>query len=261
MYLQHTLMESLAKLITHPEYLDKETLYGLREIVAKYPYFQVARLLFLKNLFLLHDPTFGDELRKAALYIPDRRILFKMVEESNYKIQKAPLHLKDCEAKKEGNRTTILIDDFLRSTLGNEEETSSSVTKPHRKPTAADATNDYAAFLMQMDDVTSEEEVEENPSDRSDELINDFIENKPDRIKLQETPLYTPDVNEEKDDGVEDGYLTMTLAKIYIKQQRYEKALEIIRKVNLNNPKKNSYFADQIRFLQKLIANKNHEKA
>lgn len=53
----------------------------------------------------------------------------------------------------------------------------------------------------------------------------------------------------------------MTLAKIYIKQQRYEKALEIIRKVNLNNPKKNSYFADQIRFLQKLIVNKNHEKA
>lgn len=46
------------------------------------------------------------------------------------------------------------------------------------------------------------------------------------------------DYSDETDDGAEDGYLTMTLAKIYIKQQRYEKALEIIRKVNLNNPKK-----------------------
>lgn len=253
-------MESLAKLITHPEHLDKETLYGLRELVAKYPYFQVARLLFLKNLFLLHDPSFGDELRKAALYVPDRRLLFKMVEEDNYKIQKSPIHLKDNEEKKEGSRTVSLIDDFLRSTLGGGEESSSPIS-PHRKPTAADATGDYAAFLMQMDDATPEEEDEEMPTDRSDELINDFIENKPERIKLQETPQYTPDVAETKDEGGEDGYLTMTLAKIYIKQQRYEKALEIIRKVNLNNPKKNSYFADQIRFLQKLIANKNHDKA
>ena len=52
----------------------------------------------------------------------------------------------------------------------------------------------------------------------------------------------------------------MTLAKIYIRQQRYEKALEIMRKVSMNNPKKSAYFADQIRFLQKLIINKNHQK-
>ena len=61
-------------------------------------------------------------------------------------------------------------------------------------------------------------------------------------------------------DNGEEGFLTLTLAKIYIRQQRYEKALEIMRKVNLNNPKKSAYFADQIRFLQKLIVNKNHQK-
>ena len=77
-------MDTIAELINHPERLNKDTLYGLRELVAKYPYYQVARLLFLKNLFLLHDPSFGEELRRAALYLPDRRVLFKMVEGANY---------------------------------------------------------------------------------------------------------------------------------------------------------------------------------
>ena len=49
--------------------------------------------------------------------------------------------------------------------------------------------------------------------------------------------------------------LQKTLAKIYIKQHRYDKALEIIKKLSLNYPKKNAYFADQIRFLEKLIIN------
>lgn len=70
-------MESIAELIAHPEQLNKDTLHGLRELVAKYPYYQAARLLFLKNLFLLHDPLFGEELRRAAIYLPDRRVLFK----------------------------------------------------------------------------------------------------------------------------------------------------------------------------------------
>ena len=77
-------MDTIAELINHPERLNKDTLYGLRELVAKYPYYQVARLLFLKNLFLLHDPSFGEELRRAALYLPDRRVLFKMVEGANH---------------------------------------------------------------------------------------------------------------------------------------------------------------------------------
>ena len=53
----------------------------------------------------------------------------------------------------------------------------------------------------------------------------------------------------------EESYFTETLAKIYVKQQRYSKALEIIHRLNLKYPKKNAYFADQIRFLEKLIIN------
>ena len=58
----------------------------------------------------------------------------------------------------------------------------------------------------------------------------------------------------------EESYFTETLARIYIKQGRYSKALEIIKRLNLNYPKKNAYFADQIRFLEKLIINNKYKK-
>ncbi len=57
----------------------------------------------------------------------------------------------------------------------------------------------------------------------------------------------------------DDTFFTESLAKIYIKQRRYEKALEIIKKLSLKYPEKNIYFADQIRFLEKLIINNKTE--
>lgn len=40
--------------------------------------------------------------------------------------------------------------------------------------------------------------------------------------------------------------------KIFIKEKRYKEAIEILQKLSLNNPKKKSIFADQIRFLEKI---------
>lgn len=68
----------LAYLIAHPQELNQETLYDLRRLVAVYPTFHAARILFLQNLFLLHDPLFDQELRRAALLVPDRRVLFDL---------------------------------------------------------------------------------------------------------------------------------------------------------------------------------------
>ena len=72
-----------------------------------------------------------------------------------------------------------------------------------------------------------------------------------------------PEIEEEEDktaDTVEQGgYATETLARIYIKQGRYDKAMDIIRKLDLTEAKKNIYFIDQIRFLEKLIINNKNK--
>jgi len=51
----------------------------------------------------------------------------------------------------------------------------------------------------------------------------------------------------------DDSMLSESLAKMYISRHKYSKALEIIESINLNFPEKSIYFADQIRFLRKLV--------
>ena len=61
-------------------------------------------------------------------------------------------------------------------------------------------------------------------------------------------------------DNNDEEFFTETLARIYIKQGRYQKALDIISRLSNKYPQKNAYFADQIRFLEKLIINSNNKK-
>ena len=68
-----------------------------------------------------------------------------------------------------------------------------------------------------------------------------------------------PVVEEEKQASRPDS-LTLSLAKMMIKNRNYNKALEIISRLNLENPEKSTYFADQIRFLKKLIIIQQHNQ-
>ena len=271
---------NLPELIQHPEKLNKETLYDLRSLVALYPYYQPARLLMLRNLYLLHDPTFDEELRRAAVYITDRRVIFNLVEAAHYKLKRPAAKVR------EGNRTVTLIDSFLSSIPAEQEENSSDAElkdkkKTKRKPTAADATVDYVSYLLATDfedeDDNQDEDVaiadsnasemnkETNPSTAMSgmQLIDKFINDDGGKLTLKDNPEFVPqleDTNSEGEKVQEEEYFTETLAGIYIKQGKYSKALEIIKRLNLNYPKKNAYFADQMRFLEKLILNDRSSK-
>lgn len=245
----------IKELIDHPELMDRETLYELRSTLALYPYFQTARLLMLQNLYLLHDPTFDEELRRAAVYITDRKVLFQMVEAVHYRleVEENTPEVKAEPAKADGNRTLSLIDNFLDSIPQEEEKEK----KKHRRPTPADAAIDYVAYLLDCES-ENDKATDQQPRMKGQSLIDNFIENEGGKIVLNDNIEYPPqqeDTAAAEEKTSEESYFTETLARIYIKQGRYEKALEIIKRLSENKPKKNVYFADQIRFLEKLIIN------
>ena len=244
----------IVELINHPERLDRDTLYELRSLLALYPYYQTARLLLLRNLYLLHDPTFDEELRRAAIYITDRRVLFDMIEAAHYRHPSQTSAASHASSPSSPNRTISLIDNFLDS-IPKEE----TPAETKRKPTPADAAVDYVAYLMEVEPDT-QAMPGEVPQMPGQDLIDSFINIDKGKFTLADVPLPEPQeekVEENASDGVEEEYFTETLARIYIKQGRYSKALEIIQRLSLQVPKKNAYFADQIRFLEKLIINSN----
>lgn len=57
-----------------------------------------------------------------------------------------------------------------------------------------------------------------------------------------------------------DSLLSESLAKIFIKTKRYDKAYEILERLSLEFPEKSRYFADQLRFLRKLILIEEHRR-
>ena len=252
----------LINLIRHPELMDRETLYDLRSLIAQYPYYQTARLLMLKNLYILHDPTFDEELRRAAIYITDRKVIFNLVESAHYQLkttEKTADEKKQTKGAEQRPSTNELIDKFLETIPVEEEKEKSK----KRKPTAADAAIDYVAYLLETEE-KEDVKSEETESSPTLDLIDTFINNNEQgRIELKEDIEYVPEIADEGDKNGEnedeEGYFTETLARIYIKQGRYSQALEIIKRLNLAYPKKNAYFADQIRFLEKLIINNNNK--
>ena len=101
-----------------------------------------------------------------------------------------------------------------------------------------------------------------NSSDKQIDSINSFltaVENGNFKKIEDESKDFDENIDnleeEEYNKPIEETFFTESLAHIYIKQRKYERALEIIKGISLKNPEKNIYFADQIRFLEKLIIN------
>lgn len=182
--------------IKHPEQLDVNSLPAIKDLVQHYPYFQAARMLYIRNLKNTDDLSYHAELKKGAINVPDRVRLEQIMN-------------KAASEKKEQSTVTVVADDA---------------------------------------------NIKSVPQLKHHDLIDNFITANPHIKPVGEVSDVETVVLDNT--NVTDSIFTESLAKIYIKQGQYDKAIRIFEKLNLKYPEKSSYFADQIRFLKKIIENR-----
>ncbi len=100
---------------------------------------------------------------------------------------------------------------------------------------------------------------EKKPSQNLDQkgkfnLIDEFIANNP---KIQPASKNSPSRNLAKERTLPtDELMTETLARVYLAQKNFKKAIQAYNILILKNPEKSGFFADQIRAIKKLQENK-----
>ncbi len=110
----------------------------------------------------------------------------------------------------------------------------------------------------EKEDIPVKKEDSENLSRlKKFELIDKFISNKP---KIKPTDSTSSNINIAKEQMIQpESLMTETLARIYVEQKNYKKAIQSYKILSLKYPEKSGFFADQIKAVKQLQEKNNIE--
>jgi len=207
---------------------DKVLLENIGNVLNQYPNFQLLRVLYLKLIKSQNSKDFDKALSHASISTYDRELLYEFLDTDIIpnKIKEEQIDYKVNENIKE---EIIIKNDFTKDI---------SLTKEMEF---------YKWFSYIKSNKTLNES---NEVEKKFALIDDFLTSKK-RIDPDRNYLNTEDLSEESLVS-HDELMTETLAKVLMKQKKYDKALEAYQILGLKYPEKNSFFANQIKKIQKL---------
>jgi hypothetical protein len=213
--------EDFISLVKQPQMVTDKHVSDLKEIVGLYPYFTTARLFLTKSLQLSNNIQFQSNLNTTSVYCSNRRWFYyfiypeKIISNEPYRHERV--------SKSSGNYFDLM--DAIESEGGDTKQSLKNM---------AEKLKSARAMVMKTP---------EPKLSKSESLVTKTILEKPQNAYFEPKTISIIERFSEEN------------AKKLIKERKYSEAIEILKGLNLNNPKKSVYFADQIRFLEKVISN------
>jgi tetratricopeptide (TPR) repeat protein len=308
-------------LLNQPEEIDETQTVALEKVLDEFPFFQSARALRLKGLYIQNSYKYNFALKIVAAHTTDRSVLFDFItsesftaiqkktyekkieelhnitvvdsqiiqKEETQTIRTTPLEHSILTSIKEANTNnaptsnSLFIDkididkNIEQSILGSIKE--AEVTKIEEETTETEKKIDIGKpidfsksethsfhqwlqisriqpIIREIPKEVPRKAIEPEPiidKKKKAELIDKFIETSPKIPPIKPGIVFTPNLDLNKDDN---SYLmTETLAKVYLEQKKYQKAIQAYEILILKYPEKSSFFADRISDIEILQQN------
>lgn len=272
-------------LIQKPEAVTPSQTKELKIVLDEFPYFHSARAIYLKGLKNQGSFLYNDALRTMAAHTTNRAVLFDFISSETFNQHTISKQIKDNEILVKN------LDVYGATEINHDSEHPGSVLSKNEaeKILNKEFFIDKPAPVFHPEKVEIIEEVDEkepisfNPNERHSfeewlkfsskskkqlpiepskpsttainrekkfDLIEKFIEQNP-KITPNKESNYGSNLISENSTAIPE-IMTETLAKVYVSQKKYKKAIRAYKILSLKYPEKSGFFADQIRTLTQL---------
>ena len=259
-------------LINKPDAINERHNNALEKIIEEFPFFQSARVLRLKHLYNQDSFKYNYALKVAAAFTTDRSILFDFITSDNFVTVQNGLYDQKIAELLNIDVVGSEIIEVPKNTNSLEQSILSSITQANPQDLIFEKKLDIGkpldftkeekhSFqewlqLSRLKPIERKETINEEDQTRKKklDLIDKFIQTNP-KIppvnKENSVPVTTPVIEDKS-------YLmTETLAKVYLEQKKYTKAIQAYQILILKYPEKSSFFADRISDIKNLQQNNN----
>lgn len=263
-------------LINKPDAINERHYASLEKVIEEFPYFQSARVLRLKHLYNQDSFKYNYALKVAAAFTTDRSVLFDFITsnsfvtvQNGYYEQKLAellnINVVGSEVVDTSTASKANIDTLEQSILSSIKESNQSEETTETKLEIGKpldfTVNEKHSFqewlqlsrFKPIERTSSENTISENDDKKKKlDIIDKFLEANPkippiakDAIAVAPEPI------------IEDkSYLmTETLARVYLEQKKYSRAIQAYEILILKYPEKSSFFADRISEINKIQQN------
>ncbi|MAU26291.1 MAG: hypothetical protein CMH48_07250 [Muricauda sp.] len=262
----------------------------LEEILDEYPYFQAARALHLKGLHQLKSYKYNNALKLTAAHTADREVLFDFITSKEFlqnqiadTLVGRTANISDSEVVAEEVEPSEEIETLLpeskeaplpqsakdaeqilsprlfktseKGTLTtSEEESGQELELGQPLPFTKDERHSFTEWLQLTSKRPIKREkgkkIEDDERKKKFELLDRFIESSP-KIVPKETEVVKVNIKESVTID-QNELMTETLAKVYLEQKKFKKAIQAYKILSLKYPEKSGFFADRIQAVKRL---------
>ncbi|PRX52386.1 hypothetical protein [Salegentibacter salegens] len=278
------------QLLQQPAEITAGQTTALEKLIQKAPYFQAARAVRLKGLKEHQEFSYNSALKKTAAYTTNRSVLFDFITSKEFNQNKIARQIQDQEEQLRNitvfepeevfAKRSMAIDEAIKMRQSESEQVMDPELFSKKSPeaweqTEKDSSEDNLKLgeplefdaseshsfsewlrLTSAQPIKREEDEAEYQKDdvqhKKFELIDRFISQSP-KIKPGK-PTNKSNLAEVSTTPAES-LMTETLARVYLEQKNYKKAIQAYKILILKNPEKSGFFADQIRATEKLQEN------